>query len=292
VKPARTAHRLGAVLVAPALVTLAVVILYPLGHALWLSLHRLRLTDPGGQAFVGLENYRVALGDGLFWTDTGRTLLLVVLTVPVEVALGLAVALVLHRASRARGWVRAAALVPYGMVTVVSALSFRYALDPATGFVNGWLGLGELAWFDSRATALAAICVAEIWKTTPFVALLLLAGLSLVPEELSEAARLDGAGAAQRLFRITLPIMRGPLAVAVLFRALDAFRIFDSVFVMTGGAQGTETLSILAYRQTIGRTALGLGSTVSVLMFAGVLLLGAAVGTGLRVGLDDGLEGR
>lgn len=249
---------------------------------MWLSLHRLRLTEPGAPPFIGVEAYGVVLRDPLFWTDLGRTLLLVALTVPVELLLGLAIALVLRRPGRGRGLVRAATLVPYGVVTVVSAYAWRYAFALDTGFVNGWLGLGEVAWFDHPATALAAICVAEVWKTTPFMALLLLAGLATVPEELEEAAELDGAGAWQRLWRVTLPAMRGPLGVAVLFRALDAYRVFDAIFVMTGGANGTETVSFLAYRQVVTRTALGLGATVSILVFAAMLLLAGALAAALR----------
>lgn len=275
----------GLLLVAPALAALAAVTAYPLLHALWLSLHRFRLTDPGGPVFVGLEGYRVVLSDPLFWSDLGRTLLLVAVTVPVELALGLAMALVLHRTVRARRWLRAAALVPYALVTVVSALAWRAAFTLELGFVNGWLGLGELAWFSSPATALAAVCLAEVWKTTPFVALLLLGGLALVPDEQLEAAELDGAGPWTRLVRITLPAMRAPLAVAVLFRTLDAYRVFDHVLVMTAGAHGTETLSLLAYRQTITRTALGLGSTVSVLYFVSTLLLAGGLLALLRVDL-------
>jgi multiple sugar transport system permease protein len=252
---------------------------------------RHRLTDPGSRAFVGLGNYGVVLTDPLWWTDVGTTLLLVALTVPVELALGLALALVLHRFVRRRG-VRAAVLLPYGVVTVVSAFAWKHAFALDTGFVNGWLGLGELAWFARPGTALAAISLAEIWKTTPFVALLLLAGLATVPEELGEAARIDGAGAWRRLVSVTLPAMRTPLAVAALFRSLDAYRVFDSVFVMTGGAHRTESVSFLAYRQTIGRTALGLGSAVSVLVFLSVLLLAAALVKALRPELGVGPEGR
>jgi multiple sugar transport system permease protein len=264
---------------------------YPIVHAGWLSLFRHRLTDPSARAFVGLENYAVVLSDPLWWTDVGATLLLVALTVPAELVLGLALALVLHRASGRRG-VRAAVLLPYGIVTVVSAFAWKHAFALDTGFVNGWLGLGEVAWFARPGTALAAIALAEIWKTTPFVALLLLAGLSTVPEELAEAARIDGASAWQRLVSVTLPAMRTPIAVAVLFRTLDAYRVFDSVFVMTGGAHGTETVSFLAYRQMIGRTALGLGSAVSVLLFLSVLLLAALLVKALRPELGAGPEAR
>jgi len=193
----------------------------------------------------------------------------------VELVLGMAFALVMHRIVFGRRLVRTALLVPYGVVTVVSGFAWRYAFALDTGFVNRWLGLGDLAWFGLRGTALLAICLAEIWKTTPFMSLLLLAGLAQVPEELQEAARMDGATAGQRFLRVTLPAMRSTLLVAVLFRALDAYRVFDTVFVMTAGAQRTETVSFLAYRQMIGRTALGLGSSVSVLLFLTVVLFAA-----------------
>jgi multiple sugar transport system permease protein len=258
---------------------------FPIAHAARLSLYAYRLTDPEGRAFVGLRNYAVVLGDALWWRDVGTTVALTVVCVAAELVLGLAVALVMHRAVRARRWIRTAVLLPYGIVTVVSAFAWRHAFALDTGFVNAWLGLGDFAWFAHRASSLAAICASEIWKTTPFVSLLLLAGLSQVPEEILEAARVDGAGPWRRLFGVTLPAMRSAIAVAVLFRTLDAFRIFDSVFVMTGGAQGTETVSFLAYRQVIGRTALGLGSAVSVLLFLCVIALAALLARVLRVDL-------
>jgi trehalose/maltose transport system permease protein len=179
----------------------------------------------------------------------------------------------MDRAVFGRRWVRTSILVPYGMVTVVSAFAWRYAFALDTGFVNGWLGLSDFAWFGHRWSSLAAVCLCEIWKTTPFMSLLLLAGLAQVPEELQEAARMDGATRWQRLVRVTLPNMKAAVAVAVLFRTLDAYRVFDSIFVMTSGAQDTESVSFLAYRQMIGRTALGLGSAVSVLLFLSVVLL-------------------
>jgi multiple sugar transport system permease protein len=234
----------------------------------------------------------VVLADPLWWQDVATTVAIAAACVSVELVLGLAVALVMHRASAARGWIRAAVLVPYGIVTVVSGFSWRYAFALDTGFVNGWLGLGDLAWFSHRTTALAAICAAEIWKTTPFVSLLLLAGLSQVPEEILEAARVDGAGPWRRLVQVTLPSMRTAIAVAVLFRTLDALRIFDVVFVMTGGAHGTESVSFLAYRQVIGRTALGLGSAVSVLLFLGVVLVALVLVGAFRIDLGRAEGGR
>ena len=261
---------------------------YPMLNALWLSLFSYRLTDPAGREFVGLRNYGVVLSDPLWWQDVRTTSLVTVVTVAAELVIGFAFALVMHRIVVGRRLVRTAILVPYGTITVVSGFAWRYAFALDTGFVNGWLGLGDFAWFSHRASSLVAISLAEIWKTVPFMALLLLAGLAQVPEELHEAARMDGATAWQRLTRVTLPTMRSAIVVAVLFRALDAYRMFDSVFVMTAGAQETETVSFLAYRQTIGRTALGLGSAVSVLLFLSVVLLAGTFVRLLRVDLGAG----
>ena len=268
-------RELGWLLTAPAFAVMLAVTAYPMLRAVWLSLFSYRLTDPAGREWVGLRNYAVVLGDRLWWEDVVTTVTITVVTVVVELVLGMAFALVMHRIVFGRRLVRTALLVPYGVVTVVSGFAWRYAFALDTGFVNRWLGLGDLAWFGLRGTALLAICLAEIWKTTPFMSLLLLAGLAQVPEELQEAARMDGASAGQRFFRVTLPAMRSTLLVAVLFRALDAYRVFDTVFVMTAGAQRTETVSFLAYRQMIGRTALGLGSSVSVLLFLTVVLFAA-----------------
>jgi multiple sugar transport system permease protein len=188
--------------------------------------------------------------------------------------LGMAIALVMHRAIFGRGPVRAAILIPYGIVTVVAAFAWRYAFDPASGFVQGTFLLSDTAApLTERGGSLIVIILTEVWKTTPFMALLLLAGLALVPDELHEAAKVDGANAVQRFFRITLPLMKPAILVALLFRTLDAFRIFDTVFIQTAGAQGTETVSILGYNVLINRVNLGLGSAVSVLIFIAVILI-------------------
>lgn len=282
----------GWALVAPATAAMLLATAFPTLRALWLSLFSYRLTDPAGRAFVGLANYAVVLRDPLWWEDVRTTLLLTTITVAVELVLGLALALLMHRIPAGRRLVRAAVLVPYGIVSVVSAFSWRFAFSSEAGFVNGWLGLGDLAWFGHRASSLAVLCLSDVWKTTPFVSLLLLAGLAQVPVELGEAARMDGATAWQRLWRVTLPAMRPAIVVAVLFRALDAYRIFDAVFVMTAGAQRTESVAFLAYRQVIGRTALGLGSAVSVLLFLSVLLLAAAIVKASRVDLAGSRSAR
>ena len=182
----------------------------------------------------------------------------------------MALALVMHRAVFARRTLRASILIPYGIITVVAALAWKFAFDPVTGFINPLLGLDQ-AWLSQRWSAFLVIILTEIWKTTPFMALLLLAGLTLVPKDLLDAARVDGASAPQRFFRVTLPIMKPAVMVALLFRTLDAFRIFDTVFVQTRGAQGTESVSIVGYHALIIRLNLGLGSAVSVLIFLSVV---------------------
>ena len=177
------------------------------------------------------------LGSEVWWSALANTLLIVGVSVALELLLGFALALVMHRALVARVAVRAAVLVPYAIVTVVAALAWRFAFDPITGFVNAWFGL-EQAWLAERWSAFLVIIGTEVWKTTPFVALLLLAGLTLVPRDLLLAARVDGASAWQRLIHITLPLMRPAILVALLFRTLDAFRIFDTVYVQTRGGAG------------------------------------------------------
>lgn len=277
-------RRLAWLLCAPAVVAMLVVTAWPMLYALWLSLFRYDLRFPAERAFVGLANYLTVLGSAAWWQAFANTLIITVGSVAVELVLGFAFALLMHRALVGRRTVRTALLVPYGIITVVAAMSWRFAFDPTTGFVNALLGL-EGAWLAERPTAFVVILLTEIWKTTPFMALLLLAGLTLVPEDLLRAARVDGASAAQRFFRVTLPLMRPVIGVALLFRTLDAFRVFDAVFVLTRGAQGTETVSILGYNTLITRLNLGLGSAVSVLIFLAVLAIALAYIKYLRLDL-------
>jgi multiple sugar transport system permease protein len=284
---ARSERRLGWLLAGPAVVVMLLVTAYPMGRAVYLSLFSYRLTDPAAREFVGLRNYVTVLTDSLWWTDIWTTVVITVVTVVAELVIGFAFAMVMHRILFGRRVVRTAILIPYGIITVVSAFAWQYAFALDSGFINSWFHLDDKAWFGSHWSALFVICLSEIWKTTPFMALLLLAGLAQVPEELQEAAKVDGATWRQRLFRVTLPNMKAAIMVAVLFRTLDAFRIFDNVFIMTGGAQRTETVSFLTYRQTISRTALGLGSAVSVLLFLCVVLIAAVFILGFRVNLSS-----
>ncbi len=283
----RAENRLGLKLVAPAVVLMLLVTAWPMIQALYLSLFRYRLTAPDDREFVGLSNYGTVLTDSLFWQDTWNTVLIMVVTVAVELVIGFAFAMVMHRIMFARGAMRTSILIPYGIITVVSAFAWQFAFSLNNGFVNGWLPFvgDDFNWFGDHWSAMFAIMVSEIWKTTPFMALLLLAGLSQVSEDMIEAAKVDGATWWQRLWKVILPNMRAAIMVAVLFRALDAYRIFDNIFVMTRGAQDTESISFLTYRQVIEQVQLGLGSALSVLLFLSVLLLAWLIVKFFRVDL-------
>ncbi|NYE35407.1 multiple sugar transport system permease protein [Nocardioides cavernae] len=271
-------NRLGLKLVAPAVILMLLVTAWPMIQALYLSLFRYRLTAPDDREFIGIDNYVTVLTDSLFWRDTWNTLLIMVVTVAVELVVGFAFAMVMHRIVFARGLMRTSILIPYGIITVVSAFAWQFAFSLNNGFVNSWFSwlpwiTADTNWYGDHWPAMFAIMVSEIWKTTPFMALLLLAGLAQVSEDMLEAAKVDGATWWQRLTKVILPNMRAAIMVAVLFRALDAYRIFDNIFVMTRGAQDTESISFLTYRQVIEQMQLGLGSALSVLLFLSVLLL-------------------
>ena len=290
---ARSEQRLGWLLAGPAFAVMLLVTAYPIAQAIYDSLFSYRLTDPGNREFVGLGNYWVVLSDALWWQAFAVTLLITVVTVAVELVLGFALALVMLKALKGlRPVLRAAILLPYAIITVVSAFAWQFAFDLTSGFVNTWFAWlpgvsADTDWFGGTGTSLLVICLAEIWKTTPFISLLLLAGLAQVPDVLQEAAKVDGATWWQRMRKVTIPNMKAAIMVALLFRTLDAFRIFDSVFVMTAGANGTETVSFLAYRQTIARLEIGLGSAVSVLLFLSVVIIAFGFIKGFRVDLSQ-----
>lgn len=284
---ARKEERLGWLLSAPAVIIMVLVTAYPMINALYLSLFEYRLTDPSSRHFVGFNNYLTVLKDSLWWQDVWTTFLITVVTVIIELFIGFCFALVMHRILFGRRTVRTSILLPYGIITVVSAFAWRYAFQLDSGFVNKWFGLGTFDWFGHHWSALAVICLSEIWKTTPFISLLLLAGLAQVPDVLQEAAQVDGATTWQRLRKVTIPNMKAAIMVAALFRALAAWAIFDNVFVMTAGSANTETLSFLTYRQSITRVEIGLGSALSVLLFLSVVLIAYVMAKGFKVDLGS-----
>ncbi|MET7686672.1 sugar ABC transporter permease [Streptomyces sp. NPDC005483] len=263
---ARQERRLGWLLCAPAVIVMLAVTAYPIGYAVYLSLQRYDLRFPGQAKWVGLSNYGAVLTSPFWWDAFWVTLFITAVSVTVELVLGMGLALVMHRTIFARGAVRTSVLIPYGIVTVVAAFSWQYAWTPDLGYLAGLLPSGE-APLTEQWPALWLIVLAEVWKTTPFMALLLLAGLALVPEETLKAAMVDGATSWQRFTKVMVPLMKPAILVALLFRTLDAFRIFDNIYVLTAGAQGTGSVSILGYDNLFTSLNLGIGSAISVLIF-------------------------
>ena len=269
---ARAERRLAALLCAPTVIVMLAVAAYPVGYAVWLSLQRYDLRFPEQREFVGLGNYLAVLSDGYWWNAFGVTVAITTVSVAIELVLGLGLALVMHRTLVGRGTVRTAVLIPYGIVTVAAAFSWYYAWTPGTGYLVDLLPAGS-APLTEQIPALGIVVLAEVWKTTPFMALLLLAGLALVPDDLLRAAQVDGAGPWQRLTRIILPMMKPAILVALLFRTLDTFRIFDNIYVLTRGNNGTGSVSILGYNNLFKAFNLGIGSAISILIFLCVAII-------------------
>jgi len=256
-------------LVAPAVIVLAAVALYPIVAAISLSLRR-KVIVFHVDRFVGIDNYRFLLHDARFWSALGNTTHFAVVAVSVEVALGLAFALLLDRATLGRGLLRASVLVPWAIPTVVSAKLWAWLFNPEYGVLTRLLPLHDVSVLGTPGYAMHAAILVDVWKTTPFVAFLLLAGLKTIPAEVYAAARIDGASRWRTFRSITLPLLLPTLTVTVVFRTLDAFRVFDAVYVLTDGgpANTTETLSIYAYKTMMRLGDFGYGSTLSVATFA------------------------
>ncbi len=270
---ARAERRLAAWLVGPAAIVMIAVTAYPIVDTIILSLQRSDLRFPGANKWVGLDNYGHVLSSHAWWSTVVHTVIITVVAVSFQFVLGMLLALAMHRTLVARGLLRSIALIPYGIVAVVAAYAWNLAWSLGNG---GWiphlLGLSSDPLSHTFGSYVAVI-ITEIWKNTPFMALLLLAGLALVPDELLEAAKVDGATTWQRFIRITVPLMKPAILVALLFRTLDEFRIFDVIYIFNQGAQGTESISMLNYQTLLDRLNLGLGSAVSVLLFLLVALI-------------------
>ena len=268
--------RLAVRMVAPSLVIMVLVAAVPIGYAIWLSIHQYSVRQAGLSRFVGLDNYVSALVDGSWWTAFGQTFLFAGLSVSLEIILGTAMALLLNMAFRGRGLLRTVVLVPYAVLTVVSAITWRTMFEPNLGLVTtvlSGLGLpgGEVVWLGEQGYAMAVIVIADVWKTTPFVALLVLAGLQVIPGDIYEAAELDGATKWKTFANITLPLLKPAIVLAAIFRTLDALRVFDLPFVLTRGANGTESMSMLAYQELRENRLIGEGSALSILTFITVM---------------------
>ena len=270
---ARAERRLGWLLCAPAVIVMVAVTAYPVIYAIWLSLERYNLELPQDVKFVGLANYGAVLSSPYWWQALWVTVLITVISVAITLVLGMLLAMAMHRTLFGRGTVRTAALIPYGIVTVAAAYGWFYAWTPGQGYLSA--AFNEAAPLTAQFQAIGVIILAEIWKTTPFMGLLLLAGLSLVPEDLQKAAMVDGATGWQRFTKITVPLMKPAILVALLFRTLDSFRIFDNIFILTQGNNGTESVSILGWDNLFNALNLGIGSTIAILIFICVVIIAA-----------------
>jgi trehalose/maltose transport system permease protein len=276
-------RRFGYLLVAPAVIVLLAITVYPLIYNVWNSLHNDVVTSGVPATFAGLGNYKRIFTDDLFTPSLVRTAGFTVVSVAVETAIGLGLALALSRPFRGRGLVRAAVFIPWAVPTVVSAQLWKAMFDPQQGFVNYvltalHLPLGHTTWLAGTWTSWAAILVADAWRNTPFMAIVLLAGLQVIPGDIYEAARIDGAGAWRTFARVTLPLLKPALLVALIFRTLSSFLIFDVVYNMTSGGPGTSTdvLSYLDYQAFLVQFDFGYGGAVAVALVVFALVIAAA----------------
>jgi len=262
-------RRLAAYMVSPSVILIALVAAYPIGYAIWLSLHEYSVRVAGLSRWagpLGLRNYSNIFSDTEFWQALRTTFIFTAASVTFEVIIGMAMALAMHSAFRGQGLLRTVVLVPWAVLTVVTARMWQTIFDPTLGIVNSILGTNTV-WLGQSPEALIVMIIADVWKTAPFMALLLLAGLQVIPGEIYEAAKVDGATTWQRFRKITLPLLMPALLVALIFRTLDALRIFDLPFVLTKGAHGTNTLSLEAYQTFTANNIIGKGAALAVVTF-------------------------
>src|ERR1044071_8891395 len=268
-------RRLAFAMVSPSMLLIALVAAYPILYAVWLSLHEYSVRVAGLSRWagpLGLNNYKTALQNSEFWDAMVTTLIFTVSSVFLELLIGLAMALAMHAAFKGQGLLRTVVLVPWAILTVVTATMWRTIFESPRGFVNQILGT-DTVWLGSEPQTLIVIIIADVWKTAPFMALLILAGLQVIPDDIYEAAKVDGATAWQRFVKITLPLLTPAILVALIFRTLDALRIFDLPYVLTKGAHGTTTLSLIAQQTFAENRIYGLGAAYSVLTFIVVMIV-------------------
>jgi multiple sugar transport system permease protein len=265
-------------MIAPSLILIAVVAAYPIIYAVWLSLHEYSVITPGLSRWAGLKNYTDAFDSKEFRDSIKNTFVFTVFSVFFELLLGLAMALIMHNATKGKGLLRTIVLIPWAVLTVVTAITWQTIFEPNLGLVNTVLRTlhlpgAETVWLGQKPQAMEVLIIADVWKTAPFMALLILAGLQTIPSEIYEAAKVDGATAWQRFVKITLPLLTPAILVALIFRTLDALRIFDMPYVLTKGANGTTTLSIISYETFAANRIYGLGSAYAVLTFITVMIV-------------------
>jgi trehalose/maltose transport system permease protein len=285
--------RIGWLLLVPALAVVAFVAIYPLGKTVYESFTNQEfLAGLEPTKWVGLENYRELWHDSIFRHSVWVTVKFTLITVAFEFVLGLIIALVVNSHFRGRGLMRAIMLVPWAIPTVVAARIWQWMLDDVFGVVNDLLMKLHIishphAWISDPATSLASVCAVDIWKTTPFVALLLLAGLQVIPRDLYEAADVDGASQLQQFWRITLPLLRPAIFVTLIFRTLDALRVFDVFYVFFGNRPDTQTMAIYAQSTIVGDGHVGYGAAISVAIFLIIALFVVIYVTFMRVTGDE-----
>lgn len=280
------ARGLGWLFLSPSITLMACIALFPVCYAIVLSFIHFDGRERLG--FAGLSNYADALGDARFWDAVRATFTFTLTSVSFEFAIGMVFALIMNAAFFGRGVARASILLPWVVPTVVVAQMWSILFNVRPGFLNAWFGLGDFNWLGQPGWAMFTIVFADVWKTAPFVALLLLAGLQTIDRELYEAASIDGAGAWRRFRSITLPLLRPAIMVALLFRTVDALRVFDLPQVMTFGQFGTESLSMLIREYVVRNVNLGYGSALSTITF--VIVLGVGLLFVLGLGRDSVLE--
>lgn len=280
--------RLAWLLLLPTLAIVVFVALYPLLQTIWFSFTNARLNSTQPTEFVGLENYQFLLEDTLFRSAIWVTVQFTVITVVFEFALGLLIALVINSNFKGRGLMRTAMLVPWAIPTVVSARMWQWMYNDVYGVINDFLLRinvldRPVAFIAEASTSLPAVAAVDIWKTTPFVALLLLAGLQVIPNDVYEAATIDGANRFQQFLSVTLPLLRPAILVTLIFRTLDALRAFDVFYVMFGDRQSTQTMAIYNQQNIVNFSDLGYGSTISVAIFLIIAIFVVGYVTFLRV---------
>ncbi len=267
------------IMMAPAIIVLSVVAVYPIIRTVWLSLHEMVLTDPGsGYPLIGLKNYTAIFKDKRAVESIIFTLKFTVTTVCFELLIGFTAALIMNKPFKGKGIVRAAILIPWAIPTSVSAMMWKFIYNDQYGLFNDiLLRFGVIdkykAWLSTADGSFMALVITDVWKTAPYMALLILAGLQMIPEELYEAAEIDGASVFQKFFYVTLPTVKTTVLVALLFRTLDAFRVFDLISVMTGGANGTESVSVYTYNHLMKFLDFGYGSAMAMMIFAVVFII-------------------
>jgi trehalose/maltose transport system permease protein len=270
---AKNRERLAWLFVAPAVLVVAIVALYPLFRTFQLSFTNARLGAGRETSWVGFDNYRYVLDDDTFWTSLKHTVQFTVASVGFETLLGIIIALTIHSNFKGRGLVRTSMLVPWAIPTVVSAQMWKWMYNDVFGVVNDFFG-NKLGIMDPRhalladpATSLWAIVAVDVWKTTPFMALLILAGLQVIPGDIYESANIDGASKVRQFFDLTLPLLKPALLVALVFRTMDAFRVYDLVAVMKGQSPDTMTVAVYAQNTLVASQRLGRGSAIAVIIF-------------------------